>query len=312
MNKNILIVLGGAVLVAVMVAMLVQVSLGGKKKAAIQESKVEVLVAARSLAIGAEIKPDAVRWQEWPQASVFPGAVIREKDQAAGEAISGRLARDIAAGEPLMRSALLGQAKGNMVAAALEPGQRAVAIEVSASSMVGGFIGPGDFVDVILTYKQTYSSDDQDPRVQNMVQMNLDKMATETILQNVKVLAVDQMSKRPEEEKAKVGKTVTLSVNAQDAEKLSLAQDMGNLILALRAVGDKDVVQKSWPTTSDARLITVDNEILKEYEKLKKDSGINPNTVRIYNGPAIETVLAPGLASKPPAGTSPDSATSQQ
>ena len=312
MNKNILIVLGGAVLVAVMVAMLVQVSLGGKKKAAIEEAKVEILVASRNLAVGAEIKPDSVRWQEWPQASVFPGAVIREADQTAGEALSGRLSRDVAAGEPVMRSALLGQAKGNMVAASLEPGQRAVAIEVSASSMVGGFIGPGDFVDVILTYKQTFKPDDEDPRVKNMVEMTLDKMATETILQNVKVLAVDQMAKRPEEEKAKVGKTVTLAVNAQDAEKLSLSQDMGTLTLALRAVGDKDVVEKSWPTTSDARLITVDNEIFIEYKRLQKDTGINPNTVRIYNGAAVQTVLAPGLPSGPDTGSSPDPAVSQQ
>lgn len=291
MNKNVMIVLGGAVAVALLVAALVQVSLGGKKKEpTLQEARVEVLVAAKDLGIGSELGDGDLRWQAWPKSSVFPGAIIRQGEQAEAEALEGRLARDIAEGEPVIKSALLGQARGNFVAASLDPGMRAVAIEVSASSMVGGFIGPGDFVDIILTYKESIQTDDDDPAVQNMIDKNLDQMATETILQNVKVLAVDQMATRPEEDKVKVGKTVTLAVDAQNAERLSLAQEMGTLTLVLRGVGDDVVVVKDWKTTSDARLINVDDEIFAEYEKLKKDTGINPNIVRIYNGPSLAVV----------------------
>lgn len=277
---------------AVLVAVLVQVSVGGKKKQAEQVAKVEVLVASRDLGIGSDIKPDSVRWQEWPKSSVFPGALVREGDQEAGTVLKdARLARDVSKGEPVLKSALLGQSKGNFVAASLEPGIRAVAIEVSAASMVGGFLGPGDHVDVILTYKETVKSADKDPGTTAMLELNLDKLATETILQNVKVLAVDQTAKRPEDDKVKVGKTVTLAVTARDAEKLALSQKMGDLTLALRAIGDKDMVDKTWPTTSDARLITIDNEIYRKYVNLQKGSGVNPNIVRIYSGPVSTDTL---------------------
>ncbi|MCB1651803.1 MAG: Flp pilus assembly protein CpaB [Alphaproteobacteria bacterium] len=293
MNKNILIVLGGALLVAFLVAMLVQMVLGGKKSDAptVQEAKVEILVASKDLSIGRALVDGDLRWQEWPKSSVFPGAVIRDGDQKETEALEGRLARDVAKGEPVMKSALIGQVRGNLVAGFLEPGQRAVAISVDASSMVGGFIGPGDYVDVILTYRESIRTKDDDPRVTKMLELNLDKLATETILQNVKVLAVDQMAERPEDdEKIKVGKTITIAVSAQDAERLFLASKLGDLTLALRGVGDSNVVEKSWPTISDARLTHMSDEIYEEYDKMKKDAGINSDIVRIYSGGNIEVM----------------------
>lgn len=293
MNKNILIVFAGAVAIAVVVALLVQVTLGGKKKQApvVQEAKVEILVAAKNLSIGHELTGADMRWQEWPKNSVFPGAVKRKDKQKPSEALEGRLARDISQGEPLMKTALLGQAKGNFVAASLEPGMRAIAFEVNASSMVGGFIGPGDFVDVILTYKESVSTDEEDPRVLNYLELNLEKYATETILQNIKILAIDQSTKRPEDdEKAKVGKTVTVAVGAQDAERLSLASELGDLKLVLRGVGDDKIIEKTWPTISDARLTTMDDEIYSGYNQIKKDAGVNPDIVRIYRGDQINVV----------------------
>lgn len=293
MNKNIMIVLGGAVLVAVLVAMMVQVTLGGKKREqAAAEARIQILVASADLRIGRELKAGDVRWQEWPKSSVFPGAVVREGEQKPEEALKGRLARDIAKGEPVMKSALLGQSKGNMVAASLDPGMRAVAIEVSASTMVGGFIGPGDFVDVILTYKATMKSKDENPRVQKMIELNLDKMATETILQNVKVLAIDQMAERPADDKIKVGKTATLAVRPEDAERLSLAAGIGELTLALRGVGDDALVEKKWLTVSDQRLTSVTDEIYSEYEKIKKEDGANANIVRVYSGEQVTALPA--------------------
>lgn len=294
MNKNVLIVLGGAVVVAVLVAVLVQVSLGGKQQQAPvqQEARVEVLVATKNLRIGNELREGDLKWQKWPKASVFSGAIIREDGELAGEVLEGRISRDIAAGEPMVKSALIGETKGNFVAASLEPGMRAVSIGVSAEGMVAGFIGPGDFVDVILTYKETISTDDEDPRVQSMIELNLDKLATETILQNVKVLAVDQMATRPDEDKIKVGKTVTVAVSVQDAERLALASELGDIVLALRGIGDEVVLEKKWETISDARLTTMNDEILAKYSKMKKDTGINPDIVRIYNGPQVQSVMA--------------------
>jgi pilus assembly protein CpaB len=123
-----------------------------------------------------------------------------------------------------------------------------------------------------------------------MMELNLDKMATETILQNVKVLAIDQTAKRPEDDKIKVGKTVTLAVSMQDAERLSLAAQMGDLLLALRGVGDNAKVVKQWPTISDARMTSVTGEIFKEYQKIKEETGVNKNSVRIYSGENMSVV----------------------
>jgi pilus assembly protein CpaB len=283
MNRNVVIVLAGAFMVAVVVALLVQVTLGGKKQGG-AEPKTQILVAALDLAIGRELKEGDTRWQDWPQASLFPGAVVRDKDQSATEALEGRLARPIAQGEPVVKSAMLGQVKGNMVAASLGPGMRAVAIEVKASSMVGGFIGPGDYIDVMLTYKASANTDDEDPRIKEMLERSLNKMATETVLQNIKVLAIDQTAKRPEEDKVKVGKTVTLEVTVKDAERLFLASRIGDLSLALRGVGDNTTVQKDWATISDARLTSMTSELLDEYEKYKEEAGIHGDSVRIYSG----------------------------
>lgn len=295
MNKNILIVLGGAVLVAVMVAMLVQITLGGSEEPVVVSDvpTTQILVASKDLKIGQELHSGSTKWQSWPENSMFPGAIRRADEQSAEDALEGRLARNIAEGEPLMRSALLQQSKGNLVAATLEPGQRALAIEVSASSMVGGFIGAGDFVDVMLTYRARVNAGAEDASVQNYVELNLNNYATETILQNVKVLAVDQTAQPPkDDEKIKVGKTVTLAVSAQDAERLSLASELGQLTLVLRAIGDDQIVQKNWPTISDARLTNVSDEIYAGVKKIKEESGKNRKSVRIYNGQQVSTVLA--------------------
>ncbi|NCT40520.1 MAG: Flp pilus assembly protein CpaB [Alphaproteobacteria bacterium] len=290
MNKNVLIVLAGAVLVAVLVAVMVQVMMGGKEEAVIQEARINVLVAVQDLKIGQELNDGDLRWQPWPKSSMFPGAVRQLDEQPASEALEGRLARNIAKGEPVMKSALLGQAKGNFVAASLAPGMRAMAIDVKAASMVSGFIGPGDFVDVILTYKVNVRSADDDPSVAKSLALSLDNTATETILQNVKILAVDQSAERATDDKIKVGKTVTLALSAQDAERLTLAADMGDLNLVLRGVGDDATLERKWPTVSDARLTSIKEEVYEEMDRARKESGATSNTVRIYSGNSVQAV----------------------
>lgn len=294
MNKNILIVMAGAIAIAVVVAMLVNVTMGGKKKQAVEvkkEARVEILVAAKNLKIGNELKEGDTRWQSWPKSGVFPGAVKRADKQKPQEAIEGRLARDISQGEPIVQTALIGQSAPNFVAASLAPGMRAMAIEVSAETMVGGFIGPGDFVDIILTYKENISPDEENPKVLNYIELNLEKYATETILQNVKILAVDQSTTRPEKDKkAKVAKTVSVAVGPKDAERLSLASQLGDLNLVLRGVGDDKQVEKTWPTVSDARLTTMDDEIYSGYSKIKEEEGINRDVVKIYRGDQLSVV----------------------
>lgn len=290
MNKNILIVLGGAILAAVLVAVLVQVTLGGKEVTeVVSENSVEILVAAKNLRKGHKLEDGDMRWKSWDEDALFNGAIIRDDDQVADDALSGRLDRSFGSGEALVKRAILKDSKGNYVVARLKEGERAISIKVSAEDMVAGFIAPGNFVDVILTYKHRVNvSKDEMLQIRDMVKMNIDKLAVETILQNVRVLAIDQKAEKKKDDKIKIGKTVTLAVSIRAAETLALASEMGTLTLAMRGVGD-DLINKVEATLTDARLTKIDDEIHAEFIRLKKETGVNLNTVKVYNGAQVLT-----------------------
>lgn len=274
MNKNVMIVLAGGFLIAILVAVLVQASLGGKKKK-IEEAtnKVEILVAAKNIPMGKELAEGDMKWQMWPQDSVFAGAIVRTEKQPSKEAATGRMLQALAAGQPLHPSMVSSAGKGNFLAVTLKEGMRAIAISVKAQTMAGGFVGPGDRVDVIVTYKIKVRDKDN-PAVQSMI----DQYASETVLENVRVLAADQKAIR-EEEKAKVARTVTLEVSAAEAEKLALAQEMGDLKLTLRGVGDEAAV-RSETITTDVEMSRVLQDLIKVQGATAGNSGI----VRVYNG----------------------------
>lgn len=276
MNKNLMIVLGGGFLVAVLVAVIVQASFG-KKNA----DMIEVAVASKPLSVGATVSDENFKWQQWPKSSPVPGAITREENKKISDLAKGKIRRDMNVGEPLLKVLLTDGKSGNVLAAAMADGMRAMAIKVSAQSMVGGFISPGDRVDVILTYQVKLSGDDKAEAAERV-----DRFASETVLENVNVLAIDQNSKK-EDDKAKVGRTVTLEVDAAGAEKLALVGEMGELSLVLRALGEDKSKEKtkSGPTT-DVQV----SSVLQELGKMKKNSGGKSDIVRVYNGQSIENV----------------------
>lgn len=297
MNKNLMIVLIGGFLIAVVVALMVQASLSGSKKEDTgggPVKKVQIIVAKQNLGIGAELSDVNMAWQEWPASTTFPGAIIRKDGKKTTDMLSGKLRRPVVQGEPIMQSALVTDKDGSFVAASLAEGMRGVAIDVKAAVMVGGLLKPGDRVDVILTYKKKikYSGEDN-PNVEDMIQLNLEKMATETVLQNVRVLAIDQKYKDSEEQVAKSnksGKTVTLEVDRRGAEILALSKEMGKISLALRKLGDTTVSERNYPVISDERLTNITDEIYGEMLRIQKSTGQNGNIVRIYNGYMFDQV----------------------
>lgn len=275
MNKNVLIVLGGGFVIALLVALIVQASFGKKTEL------VEIAVAARPLPIGTELTPDNIKWKGVPEDAVFEGSIRRVGNKPVSQLVKGRLRRDLAANEPVLMSALIANGQGNVLAASMKSGMRAVAIKVSAESMVGGFINPGDRVDVILTYQVSSEGIDSE-NVENPVERN----ATETVLENIKVLAIDQTA-RKDDDKAKVGRTVTLEVDQRGAEKLALTTEMGDLSLSLRAMGDTEI------SSGKKRRMTTDVEVssvLQEINRNKRRSGGSSNIVRIYSGDTVENI----------------------
>ncbi len=278
MNRNVLIVLIGGFLVAVLVAVLVQASLGNGKKADASTPNAEILVAAKDMPLGHELVPGDLVWQQWPQSAVFSGAIVRSEGQKAEEALTGRLRSGVTSGQAIHPSMMVKDNKGNFMAASLKPGMRAVGVDVKADTMAGGFIGPGDYVDVILTYKVDVNNPDDNP----VIDATVSKLASETILENVRVLAIDQEALRNEDQ-AKVARTVTLEVDGVGAERLALAAEMGDILLTLRGLGDETVMQSSTPTT-DARV----SRVMRDLVKLQ--GGGASNIVRVYNGNVIQNV----------------------
>lgn len=276
MNKNILIVLGGGFVVALLVAILVQASFGSKSG-----DTVEVAVASKLVEVGEEVTDNNFKWKDWPKDTVFQGSIVREDKKKVSEMVQGKVRRDLNKGEPLLKTILTSSTEGSVLAAALEPGMRAIAIKVSAESMVGGFISPGDRVDVILTSQVKLSGEDKIE-----ASNKIDKYVSQTVLENTKVLGIDQMSKK-EDDKAKVGRTVTLEVDAAGAETLALAANMGDLSLSLRAMGDSPAADtKRKQFTTDVQV----SNVLQELGKMKKSSGGKSDIVRVYNGQTIENV----------------------
>ena len=208
-----------------------------------------------------------------------------------------------------MKNAVVDNAGGDNLAAVLGKGMRAVSIDVDDSQMVSGFVGPGDFVDIIMTYTFNESVsealDSEDPDIVNYIAENVDRRAAEVVLENVKVLAVDQRSQPDEENRVRTGRTVTLEVTRKGAEIIVLADAVGSLSLALRGIGDTQIVGQTsrGGVTTDTRMITLDQEIyqglLSLYNRKRaagqlqggqNNTGQSGEIMRIYRGGQIEEV----------------------
>jgi pilus assembly protein CpaB len=280
MNKNILIVMGGALVVAIIVAMLVQMKLSSKPQKGTSEiSGTEVLVANKTMGAGEKLNAADVRWQALPDAAIFNG-LIRRKEQADEnklEVYNKILRRDIMSGEPVTAQALIMSASGSFLSAILAPGMRAVAVPVRAETSAGGFVSTGDYVDVLLTYQVNMRGE-----AENYTAGTVQRFASETVMSNVHVLAVDQNAKEGNRD-ARVARTVTLEVSKEGAQILAVAASMGALSLSLRHIGEKDTAaDNNTPLTTD---ITT-SRIMK---KIYKEMG-NSNTVRLYNGNSVVNV----------------------
>lgn len=321
MNKNVIVIIGGFLLIVILVSVVLQAMFSGSDKVQEvvierSEPKVRVLVAAQDLPAGTDVDGVNIMWQEWPEDGVFPGAVVQEGSQAVTDVAKGRLKISLSEGEPVMLSALVDNEGGDNLAAVLKKGMRAVSIEVKESEMVAGFVGPGDHVDVLMTYTFDESlSDvidaDEDPEMAAYVAENIDRRATEVVLENVRVLAVDQRAKPDEENRVRIGNTVTLEVTRKGAETLALANAVGRLSLALRGIGDDEELGPTTKegVTTDTRMITLDQEIYKGLLSLYKrrleeglidgngenSAGQRRKYMRVYRGGSVQDYeVSPG------------------
>lgn len=183
---------------------------------------VMVMTAASEIKRGDLIQPFMLTPQSWPAAAVPPGAFTDSAPLLPAEGGDPRRAlRSMVAGEVILEGKISGFGEKVTIAQSLSPNARAMAIKVDAVTAVGGFITPGDFVDVLLTRGDS------------------ETLMTDTILRNIRVIAVDQ-SDDELINKPDVAATVTVEITAEQGQVIALAQNAGTLSLALRTPGSDD------------------------------------------------------------------------
>ena len=181
---------------------------------------VRVLAARGEFAAGHRIQPADLYWQAWPEEALSPAYVTEAGRPEAITDFAGAVVRSpMAQGEPVSERKLVQPGEAGFMAAVIAPGMRAVAVPTSAQAGAGGFILPNDRVDVIVTMDVE------------------DRMTSRMLVENVRVLAIDQTYSE-EEEGAVVGSTATLELTPGQAEQVALAVAAGDIALALRSVAD--------------------------------------------------------------------------
>jgi pilus assembly protein CpaB len=170
-------------------------------------------------------------WQAWPSASANSAFVKKSDRPDAIKEFEGAIARTpFVAGEPLRENRLIKGKGSGYMAAILPSGMRAISTEISAETGAGGFILPNDRVDVIVTRR--------DRETEKFT--GVESHVSETILSDVRVLAIDQTVEEKNGQRVVVGKTATLELSQRQAEQLAVSRQRGTLTLALRSIADAD------------------------------------------------------------------------
>lgn len=252
---------------------------------------VRVLVAKRDLQVGERLQPEDVAWQPWPEGAVNPAFIsggpvdpkqsLAAKAEAALQAVTagdpgvkpivGDLVREpMVANEPVSRRKLVKGGQGGFMAVKLPAGMRAMSTPVTVETGVGGFILPGDHVDVIENVKM--SGGGQGGPAQ--------PVQSRVILRNLTVLAIDQAAEPKNGAASLVGATATLEVPADNIAVLAKSREEGTLQLALRSYADMEGPQGAAPVErvrAPVRVAAVHEDI----------------AVRIWRGGKVSEVRVP-------------------
>ena len=203
-----------------------------------------VVVAARPIAFGQTLTPQSLKVEAWPADARPQGSFRTVKELLNGQT---RVAlRPMEANEPVLATRISGPGGRAGLSGVIRNGMRAVTIRVNDVIGVAGFVLPGDFVDVLITRQESKGGGGQAP------------MRTDTLLQSVRVLAVDQLANENKSDPV-VAKAATVEVDPDQAQKLALASEVGTLSLALR--GQTDPLA----ATGDAAPATVRIEDLRPH-----------------------------------------------
>ena len=191
---------------------------------------VKVLVAAGDINVGTALSPSDLKWQEWPTATAGGSSYITEASSPGAIAEwTGAVVRiPFVTGEPIRAQKLIKAGGSGFLSAILPAGMRAVTINITVDTAAGGFILPNDRVDVIMARR--------DPETTK--QTGSESWSSETILRDVRILAIDQQIQDKDGEKTIKGATATIELNPKQVETIAVAKAMGTLSLSLRSLAD--------------------------------------------------------------------------
>lgn len=205
---------------------------------------IDVLIADKEIGVGSALAADDMRWQAWPTAAAGPSFIRKSDRPNAIEDLKGSLVRgSFTTGEPIQEARLIKASGAGYMAAILPSGMRAISTEISPETGAGGFILPNDRVDVILSRRDKEAEKSAGTEV----------YTSETILHNVRVLAIDQTVEDKNGQKVVVGKTATLELASRQAETLALARQLGTISLALRSIVDAGAKTESRDDDGETR-----------------------------------------------------------
>jgi pilus assembly protein CpaB len=267
-----IVMIGVAVLFGVFAVFLAQSWLNGQaemrmrnleaqKKPAVTQT---IVVATKPLRFGNELASSSLREVSWPGEALPAGAFrsISDVVDAGGRRV---VLTAIDPNEPILSSKITGPGQRATLSATLQDGMRAFTIRVNDVEGVAGFVLPGDRVDVALTRQKDANGKDHS--------------STDIVLQNMRVLAIDQIADERNDKPAVV-KAVTLEVDTAGAQKLSLAASVGTLSLMLRRAGESALETTRVITLSDLTAGDVSPTQERSYATIKvfrvgKDQKIN-------------------------------------
>ena len=232
-----------------------------------------IVVAAGPMRFGMHVTSDNLREVNWPEEATPAGTFGSIADlMSGGKRI---VLASIEKNEPILRTKITGPGQKATLSAVIQDGMRAVTVRVNDVEGVGGFILPGDHVDVLLTRQQERTNGMND-----------------VVIQNARVLAVDQLADDAAD-RPTVVKAVTVEVDTVGAQKIALAASLGNLSLMLRRAGEQHMDATRRITTSDLSQTEVIQRA-PEAKRFAKVSVTRGSTKQEYNVAAEETAWREG------------------
>lgn len=208
-----------------------------------------VLVSDYDLPLGTVLRSRDLTWQQWPAEIVSDPTLITApagpdvEPPGAHEFTDQVLRVSMVKGEPMTANKAYDPEQASLLSAVLEPGMRAIGVEVDATTGAAGLIKPGDRVDVLLTVEARDLSDDR------TVQATLPRFVTETVLRNARVLASDKViTPDTDTSKDRPAKNVTIEVSPGQAELVVTAAAMGDISLIITSFA---LAASDGPMTAD-------------------------------------------------------------